>query len=289
MARSCAHIAWIAAAIVGVSPALSETALQRGDYLVNGILACGNCHTLKGPGGLPVNERLHAGGSQEWDTPAYKVRGSNITSDVETGIGAWSDDEIKHALTEGVRPNSAKLPGTPIAPIMPIAFYKILTAEDLDATVAYLKSVPPVRSEVQPPVYKAAMEIQTIPGAEKPFRRDDLQDPIKRGFYLVTIGHCMECHTPTRNGRRDFEGSLGQGGREFPGPWGGSVAPNITSHPAKGIGAWSDSEIKQAITRGVSRDGRRLKPPMAYQWYARINEQDLGAIVAYLRTIPPRE
>jgi mono/diheme cytochrome c family protein len=289
MVFSRVHIALAIATIAGASPAFAETAVQRGDYLVNGILACGNCHTPKGPGGLPVNERLHAGGSQEWDTPAYKVRGSNITPDAETGIGAWTDDEIKHALTVGVRPNSAKLPGTPIAPIMPIAFYKILTPEDLDATVAYLRSVPAVRNEVQPPVYKAAMEIQTIPGAEKPFRPTDVQDPIKRGFYLVTIGHCMECHTPARNGKRDFEGSLGQGGREFPGPWGVSVAPNITPHPDKGIGAWTDAEIKQAITRGVSRDGRRLKPPMAYPWYARISEQDLSAIVAYLRTIPPRE
>ena len=68
-----------------------------------------------------------------------------------------------------------------------------------------------------------------------------------------------------------------------------SVARNITSHPQKGIGSWSDDEIKRAIARGVGRDGSPLKPPMGYAWYARMTDADLSAIVAYLRTVPPLE
>jgi hypothetical protein len=72
----------------------------------------------------------------------------------------------------------------------------------------------------------------------------------------------MECHTPMVRGQRVFS-DLGKGGFEFKGPWGVSVSRNITSHKEKGIGDWSDAEIKRAITQGVSRDGSRLKPPMA--------------------------
>jgi uncharacterized iron-regulated membrane protein len=68
------------------------------------------------------------------------------------------------------------------------------------------------------------------------------------------------------------------------------VASNITSHPKSGIGAWTDSEIKRALTHGVSRDGRAFKPPMArQQFFSRMTEADLDAVVAWLRTLPPLE
>ena len=71
--------------------ALSETLLERGDYLVNAVMACDGCHTTRpAPGAAPA--RL-AGGPQTWDTPWYTVKGTNITPDKETGIGAWSDPE----------------------------------------------------------------------------------------------------------------------------------------------------------------------------------------------------
>ena len=57
----------------------------------------------------------------------------------------------------------------------------------------------------------------------------------------------------------------------------------------KGIGSWSDAEIKRAITTGVSKDGSKLKPPMAYHSYARMTDDDLDALVAYLRTVPAKE
>jgi len=51
----------------------------------------------------------------------------------------------------------------------------------------------------------------------------------------------------------------------------------------------SDAEIKRAITQGISRDGRRLQPPMAFAYYAKLKPSDLDALVAYLRTLPPLE
>jgi mono/diheme cytochrome c family protein len=276
---------WIVALAVGASTATAQTPVERGRYLVEGILTCGNCHSPRGPGGVIDAARLYAGGPQVWDTPEYTVKGSNITPDKQTGIGGWSTADVKRALREGKRPN-----GRQLSPQMPYPFYKIFAPADLDAVAAYLVQVPAVSSKVQAPVYKVAkMHVDVPPGAEKPLPESAMKDPVKRGFYLVTIGHCMECHTPAVNGRRDFKGALGKGGEKFEGPFGVSVSRNITSHKTSGIGAWSDAEIKRAITEGMRKDGSKLKPPMGFAWYARMSAADLDAIVAYLRTVPPRE
>ncbi len=264
--------------------ASAETSLQRGRYLVEGILTCGNCHTPRTPGGMLDTGRLHAGGPQTWETSEYKVKGSNITPDKDTGIGAWSENDLKRTIRDGVRPN-----GQHLAPQMPYGYYKILTPADLDAVVAYVRSLPAVSNKVEAPVYKAKKMAPDVPaGAEKPMPESALQDPVKRGFYLVTIGHCMECHSRRRDGHSDLKNGLGTGGEKFEGPWGVSVSRNITSHKIAGIGGWSDAEIKRAITQGVGKDGRKLLPPMGFAWYARMSQQDLDAIVAYLRTVPPK-
>ena len=172
---------------------------------------------------------------------------------------------------------------------MPFDFYEIFTPGDLNAVVAYLRTVKPVKQETPTPIYKIALPRHIPPGAEKPFSEADMADKVKKGFYLVTIGHCMECHTPMGPKGRDFENNYGAGGFDFHGPWGKSTSRNITSHKEKGIGAWTDDEIKRAITDGVSRDGSPLKPPMGYEFYKNMTAGDLDAIVAYLRTVPAKE
>ena len=64
------------------------------------------------------------------------------------------------------------------------------------------------------------------------------------------------------------------------------MSRNITSSKTKGIGAWTDAEIKTAITQGKSKDGSPLKPPMGFGYYAHMTAADLDAVVAYLRTVP---
>ena len=152
-----------------------------------------------------------------------------------------------------------------------------------------MKSLKPVSNKVPNPVYKIALPHHVFPGAEKPMPASAMRNKVKRGFYLVTIGHCMECHTPMTPKGRDFVNDLGKGGFELIGPWGMSVSRNITSSKTKGIGAWSDDEIKRAITQGVSKDGSKLKPPMGYSYYAGMTKADLDAMVAYLRTVPAKE
>ena len=150
-----------------------------------------------------------------------------------------SATDIKKLLLTGVRPN-----GQPIA-VMPTGFYGILLASDLDAIVAYVQTIAPVRNKVPAPIYKIAIKQDVYPGAEKPIDPALLNDSVKRGFYLGAIGHCMECHTPLKNGELDFE-RTGAGGQQFPGPWGVSVSSNITSSKSEGVGAWTDAELKRA-------------------------------------------
>jgi len=272
-----------AAALLASTAAFAQTPIERGNYLVNTIMTCQNCHTPKGERGAPIYERDLSSGL-EFDEPPFKVTASNITQDTETGIGDWTADDIKKALQKGERPNGVRL-----AAIMPADFYEILTRGDLNAIVAYLRTVKPVKQQTPAPIYRIALPRHIPPGAEKPFSEADLDDQLKKGFYLVTIGHCMECHTPMGPRGREFETSYGKGGFEFPGPWGKSVSRNITSHKEKGIGAWSDAEIKRAITDGIRRDGTRLKPPMGFEFYKNMTEADLDAVVAYLRTVPAKE
>lgn len=273
----------VVAIFVAATAASAQTPVERGNYLVNGVLTCGNCHTPRAKGGVFDVARAFSGGPQTFQSPSFTVKGANITPDRATGIGSWSDADIKRALTEGRRPN-----GTQLAPIMPYGFYKIFTAVDLDAVVAYLRSLPAVANKVEAPVYTAELHVDVPSGGERPISPTELIDPVRRGFYLVTIGHCMECHTPRKSGRLDFS-QLGRGGEEFKGPWGVSLSRNITSHKSAGIGAWSDAEIKAAITKGVRRDGSQLKPPMGFGLYATMTDADLSAVVAYLRTVPARE
>jgi len=281
MVRLIIAFAFSVAAATGFAHAQSDL-VKRGDYLVNGILTCGNCHSPKGPtGDIPGKE---FSGGLSWDEPPFKVTAPNITQDKETGIGSWTDAQIKTLLRTGMMPN-----GVHIAMIMPTGFYHIMTERDLDAVVAYLHTIKPIKNTVAAPIYKMPQVEHVIPGGEKPYSEADMSDKLKKGFYLVTIAHCMECHTPMEKGMRLWTTRLGAGGFDFPGPWGVSTSRNITSSKGKGIGNWTDAEIKRAITTGVTRDGSHLKPPMGFHYYATLTPDDLDAIVAYLRTVPAQD
>ena len=272
--------------------AMAETPAERGGYLVNTIMACGNCHTPRDADGKTIAERAFSSGLT-FTTPAFVATAPNITPDVESGIGSWSDAEIRRALVEGMRPDHGRLAGVPLAAIMPANFYRALLPDDLDAVIAYLRTVKPIRNQAPDPVYKVPVRRDSYPDAEAGFNKANFADPVRRGAYLVTIGHCMECHAAWSRGVSDFKNGLGRGGRVFPAREGSpdgtpdSIAANITSDPAAGIGAWTDQEIGRAITHGIARDGRILKPPMAYGYYAGLKQSDLADIIAYLRTVPP--
>jgi mono/diheme cytochrome c family protein len=271
------------AAITVTSDAAAQSAVERGSYLVNTIMTCGNCHTPKGPPAAVAGKDFSGG--LTWDEPPFKVTAPNITSDKDTGLGNWTDAQIKTMLLTGKNPN-----GVQEAEVMPTSFYPILTPSDLDGIIAYLRTLAPVKNKVADPVYKIALPHHVFPGAEKAFSQGALDDKLKRGFYLATVGHCLECHTPfAPPGGPDFQNSLGKGGREFPGPWGVSKSRNITASKTAGIGDWTDAEVKAAITQGKRKDGTPLKGPMGYQYYAKMTDADLEAVIAYVRTLPAKE
>lgn len=279
--RRCAGALLLGAPVLfaASSAVRAESAVERGRYLVETIGGCGNCHTPMGSRGRDMSRHL-AGGFVIKDGP-FVAYASNITPDEETGIGGWTDEQIVRAIREGVRPD-----GTMIGPPMPIELYRRLSDNDVKAMVAYLRTVKPVRNKVKKSVYNMPLPTSYGPPVGKV---DDVPrtDKVAYGAYLAgPVGHCIECHTPMVRGRRDWH-RTGLGGQPFEGPWGVSVAANITPHKDDGLGGWTDAEIKRAIQQGISRDGRKLTPPMGYPFYKGIKPADMSAIVAYLRSLKP--
>src|SRR5262249_5195160 len=178
----------LAAGVAAAGAAMAETPVERGSYLVNSVGACGNCHTPRQQG-VPDLSKKFSGGFQTFDEPWFTVKGANLTPDRDTGLGGWSDADLHKALLTGMRPN-----GIQLAPVMPYWAYKVMMPGDIDAIVAYLRSVPAIRNEVQAPNYKTQQVAPVLPGADKAMTADDLKDPVKRGFYLASIAHCMACH-----------------------------------------------------------------------------------------------
>jgi mono/diheme cytochrome c family protein len=276
-ARAAALAVAIALAAVPTG-ARAETLLERGTYLMQGIVACGNCHTPKGPDGELAGMEL-AGGFLMEDAP-FTAFAPNITPDAETGIGAWTDAQIVTAIREGRRPD-----GTIIGPPMPIALYRDMSDRDVQAIVAYIRALKPVNNVVPRSVYRMPLP----PGYGPPVTavaEVPQDDTLAYGAYLAgPLGHCIECHSPMGPMGPDWQNQTCAGGMQFPGPWGISHAANITP---TNLGDWSDAEIRRAITDGVRPDGQLLLPPMAFGYYKNIAAGDLDAIVAYLRTLPAK-
>jgi mono/diheme cytochrome c family protein len=261
--------------------ARADATLERGRYLMSGIVACGNCHTPKGPDGKPIVERELSGGAPI-DSPAFHAIPANITPDPETGIGKWTDAQIVDAIRNGRRPD-----GTLIGPPMPIAFYRDMSDDDAKAIVVYLRQVRPVVNSLAKSTYRIALPPSYGPpvtSAPEVFRRD----PIAYGRYLATgLGHCMDCHTPRVHGRSDMA-RMGAGGNDFGAPGGGIVtSANLTSANLNGVAKWTDAQLAAAIRRGERPDGGKLVRLMAFAWYEKIDEEDMGALVAFLRDLPP--
>ena len=266
---------------------LDQALAERGAYL-DALAGCVFCHTPSGPDGVDY-ARSYAGGSEvaePWGT-WNKV---NITSDVETGIGGWTDAEVVAALRTGARPEGGRL-----SPVMPWQSYAALSDADAAALVEFLRSFPKMSSDDHendhldmdwhaPPV--------TAGGSTTP------TDDLARGRYLATLMRCLDCHTPRLPG--DKGGPDGarawQGDREFvalPSEDGTGTlySSNLTSHPEAGLGGWKDAEIIAAIRDGRHRDGSPIRGPMGQlvaSW-SRLADEDGEALVAFLRTLPPSE
>ncbi|MDP1749955.1 MAG: cytochrome c [Reyranella sp.] len=284
MHRSLAAVVMAASLSVSYGVAAQST-VERGKYLVESIMGCGNCHTPQGPNG-PLPGKTLAGGLEFEHPGFFKAYSTNITPDPETGIGKWTDAQIKVAIREGRRPD-----GTLIRPPMPFELYRGLADADLDAVVAYLRTVPAVKNVTPKSTYEIPLPPTYGLPIDKPIEAPSKSDKLAYGAYLTgPLGHCIECHTPpAANGRAQYDTLLGAGGRQFHGPFGLSVAKNITPDPDQGLGKWSDAEIERAIRKGIDRQGQPLKPPMGFAYYDKISAGDMAALIAYLRNLPPKK
>jgi mono/diheme cytochrome c family protein len=145
--RTRLFLAVIVAGVASAGPALADEAqIQRGKYLVT-ITGCSDCHTPGGLLGQPDMARYLGGSDVGFAIPGVGVYvGPNLTPDNDTGLGAWSNDQIIAALRTGKRPD-----GRMLSEVMPFPALAHLTDEDANAIVAFLKSLPPVKNKVPGP------------------------------------------------------------------------------------------------------------------------------------------
>ena len=266
-----------ATTLTGISGANAEPSVARGDYLVNSIMGCGNCHTPAGPNGPMADKALS--GQMVDKSAAFTAIAANITPGGE--VAKWTDAQLAKAIREGIRPD-----GSLIGPPMPFEVYKHISDDDLASIVAYLRTVPavendPGKSEYHiplPPAYGPPIEhVASVPEGKT----------AEYGAYLAAIGHCLVCHSPMDDkGMTLMDTKAGAGGMQFPGPWGISVSANITP---TGIGHYSDAELKQVLLTGTRPDGTHLLPPMPSAFLANLTSDDADALIAYLRTLAPQE
>jgi mono/diheme cytochrome c family protein len=271
-------------AIAAMGAARGETYQERGAYLVTTLGACGNCHTPRDAANQPLAGMALAGGRAFTAPELGRIVGPNITSDADTGIGGWSEDQIVFALRNGKRPD-----GTIIGPPMPVDMYRGLSDRDARAIAVYLKSLPPVPHRVARSQYEIPLPPSYGPPVEH-VAETDHADKIAYGAYLAgPVAHCIECHTPRLGPQLDLS-RTGVGGREFPDlahPGWLTVSRNITPDPADGIGQWSDADVKRAILVGERPDGTKLALTMPFDAYYGMSSDDLNAIVDYLRSLKP--
>jgi mono/diheme cytochrome c family protein len=267
------------------SPTAEQDLLGRGEYLVETIVGCGNCHDGRDENGELV-EGMEFAGNFVIKEALFTAYAPNITPDPETGIGNWTDEEVERAIRQGISRD-----GHVLGPPMAFPYYREISSDDMDAIIAYIRSRPAIRNEVPKSTYMPPLPPPNWgPPVEEPIPNVARGNTVEYGRYLAhSLGHCTQCHTPLVDGMEDFS-RTGAGGNIYPQPFGydwAAISANITSDPVNGIGNWTDDEIKRAIVYGVSRDGRDLLPFMGFSFYEGISDQDLQAIVTYLRSLPP--
>ena len=247
---------------------------------------CVACHTDAKNGGV-----LLAGG-RALDTPFGTFYSSNITSDPEAGIGAWTTGEFVRAMREGLSPE-----GQHYYPAFPYPSYAKMTEQDLVDLKAYLDTVEPVSAEVRPHDLGfpfnirqslAGWKLLFFDGAE--FEPDPRQsDSWNRGAYLVRgPGHCGECHTP-----RNMLGGPDESRYLAGNPVGaeGKATPNITPHDT-GIGDWSANDIAFSLESGLTPDYDSFGAGMGEvvkDATSKLTTEDREAIAEFLVSLPPVE
>jgi mono/diheme cytochrome c family protein len=256
----------------------STATVARGEYIVRSVAVCGSCHAADehNPDG-PLS-----GGREFRDWRIGIARASNLTPDVATGLGSWSDAEIVRALRNGERKD-----GRLLAPVMPYGWFHDMSDDDALAVARYLKSLPAVSNHVTQSsniVFKIGKLLFLRPkgGAPPPPAASAY------GAYLSQhVGLCADCHTQRKGIRSEPDRSRLFAGMEKPPSAFPAKPPNLTPDAQTGIGTWSEADFIQTIRTGKTKAGQEMSPFMPWHQIRRMTDDDLRAIFQFLRTVKP--
>ncbi len=265
-------------ALTALTAPATEAQIEQGRYLA---LAgnCMACHTTRG--GTPF------AGGRRIDTPFGGVYSSNLTPDPETGLGRWTAQDFWQAMHRGRSPN-----GRLLAPAFPYNHTSVITRQDSDAILAWLKTLPPV-VQAQP-AHTLVWPVGTQPALAvwrslffepSPFQADKTQTAEwNRGAYLVQgLGHCAACHSP-----RNALGASGavsdlSGGLMPVANW---YAPDLTRDAETGMASTPLPEIVRLLRTGASNTAQTSGPmgEVVQHSLQHLKDTDLQAMAVYLQS-----
>jgi hypothetical protein len=273
--------------------------LARGEYLVKHVSDCLHCHSefdlasytapevpgTEGQGGYPFDERLGIPGM---------VQAQNITADVETGIGGWTDGEVLRAFREGVKND-----GTALFPMMPYENFASMSDEDAKSILVYIRTLKPVKHAIAPrrlnPPMSFIVKFIPQPLSGPVTAPDDAKDHAAYAKYVTTVAGCIDCHTPRDDkGKPLKEEHAFEGGWTMTVPFGRVTTANLTGVEGSFMAQATKEEFIGRFKAFEGQDPHSVKAlkgrntVMAWYAYAGMTEQDLGAIYDYLKTLKPR-
>ena len=275
--------------------------VARGQYLVDHVVACSDCHTPT-LGGAPDRSKYLAGNPTFVKLPdGSALPTKNLTPDPSTGLGNYTDQEIKHMFMDGIAPSGDG--GTmALNSTMPYYVFHNMASQDADAIVAYLRSIPAVNNPIpaRSPAFDVAvpanyLDPATIPTPASTYPQ---RDSAIRGRYLATeSGVCIECHTPhLASGPNAIDPTkYFHGGEDFSQLFVGTlnihpVSANLTSDPTTGLGNWTTDQIVTVLLQGKDDHGDGICPPMPVGpngAYGGLTAQDALDIANYIKSLPP--
>jgi mono/diheme cytochrome c family protein len=259
--------------------------LERGKYLVNGVVLCFDCHAQAikdfdaiGPGEAPQLTKFGSGRVM-YDDGKMRLVAPNITPDHETGAGAWTDDQFARAIREGIGHD-----GRTLFPLMPYEDFRSLSDEDLASIIVYIRSIEPVRN-VLPKTQLPFPLSRLINNVPQPLQGTVVVhdgSPVERGKYLAEVAHCANCHTPKDKTGKPLPGMAFAGGE----PFGPKVRSANITPDASGISYYDEQLFIKTLRTG--RVGARpLFAPMPWWFFQNMTDRDLKDIFTYLKTVKP--
>jgi mono/diheme cytochrome c family protein len=278
---------------LNIKVAMTPERIARGRYMYT-LAECDGCHSLRDfthfDGPLVAGHRGEGVEfPKEMGLPG-RIASRNITPDVETGIGGWTDGEKIRAIREGISRD-----GTMLFPMMPYERYRKMSDEDVMSLVAFLNTLAPVkhhveRSEVAFPVSVLMKDAPQPAGYVPPVYPGDRR---KYGEYLVNAAGCIDCHTQSEKGKPK-PGMAFAGGERFQFPGMLVVSANITPDPQTGIGRWSEQDFvdkfhqyREYAEKGSPLSSAESFTLMPWLNFCQLEADDLRAIYGFLRTQKP--